>query len=384
MASTGPVRTWMASCAALPPYTPETSAAAIAPQAVQSERPFRGKWRIMSTPRICLLVAAAAAGAFVIASSTAHAQAVPGNWQETWADEFNQGANTPNPTGPASYPDLVPFTFATGGGGYGNGEWENYTTSPQNVYVATDPNTGIGALNIVAQYDGTNYTSARMYSLAPTYGFSQTYGLFEWRAKFPAGQGLWPALWMMSVNQSYGGWPYSGEIDVFESQGQNTSLVQGTTHTANNNGQYLAGGAGVTTIFANTGLEPPGFTTTDWHTYDLEWDPPTGNSGGDLKWYIDGVLYATQYPTNWAIPTGALNPMAPFDQPFYIIMNMAIGGGYVGNASLTPNTPYDMQVDYFRAYEADTGGALAIAPEPSSLALALLGGAALLRRRRRN
>src|SRR5438876_2858198 len=157
----------------------------------------------------------AAAVVLIGTAPVATAQAVPGPWALTWSDEFNTGSS-----------DLAPWTLETGGGGWGNQEKQVYSTSAQNVSVSG------GALQITAIATGTGasqtYTSARMKTNA---SFAQAYGLFEFRAKLPAGTGLWPALWMMPRDSAYGGWPNSGEIDVLESKGQDTMLVQGSLHT---------------------------------------------------------------------------------------------------------------------------------------------------------
>src|SRR5205823_6785717 len=161
-------------------------------------------------------------------------------WVSTWSDEFNTGSG-----------DLSGFTYDTVdnvGGGWGNNELQTYTSNSQNVSVST--NAGIGALHIDAIATGSaghqTYTSARIRT--PTL-FAQAYGLIEFRAKFPAGTGLWPALWMMPRDSAYGGWPTSGEIDVFESKGQSPTLVQGSLHTGtspgtldNQTGTYTAPG----------------------------------------------------------------------------------------------------------------------------------------------
>jgi beta-glucanase (GH16 family) len=269
--------------------------------------------------------ASAAAGA-----RPALAQAVPGRWQQTWSAEFNAGSS-----------DLAGWSYDLGGGGWGNNEREVYTASSQNAYVAG------GALHIAAIATGSGagqtYTSARIKSNAI---FSQAYGLFEFRAKLPAGTGLWPALWMMPRDSAYGGWPASGEIDVLESQGQNTRLVQGSLQS----GPAWYALNTQTATFASSGQEPAGFSTTAWHTYDLQWTAGSPGHAGTISWYVDGVRYQTR-TGGWTIPSSAPpgDRDAPFDQPFYIIMNLAVGGNYVGDPSLAPGT-YEMQVDYARAY----------------------------------
>jgi beta-glucanase (GH16 family) len=292
-----------------------------------------------------------AVGIWAVAGARpARAQAVPGQWQRTWSAEFNAGAS-----------DLVGWSYDLGGGGWGNNEREVYTASSQNAYVAG------GALHIAAIATGSGagqtYTSARIKSNAI---FSQAYGLFEFRAKLPAGTGLWPALWMMPRDSAYGGWPASGEIDVLESQGQNTRLVQGSLQS----GPAWYALNTQTATFASSGLEPAGFSTTAWHTYDLEWTAGSPGHAGTISWYVDGIRYQTR-TGGWTIPSSASpgDRDAPFDQPFYIIMNLAVGGNYVGDPLLAPGT-YETQVDYARAFRIAgdaTGDGLADADDLSVL-----------------
>ena len=243
-------------------------------------------------------------------------------WNIVWSDEFN--GSTINPS---------IWTFETGNNnGWGNNELEYYTSRPQNAYVSN------GLLHIVAQkesYAGFNYTSARM----KTQGhFAKTYGRFEWRAKLPPGLGYWPALWLLGSNIATVGWPACGEIDVMENKGSVLNQVQGTIHysdASNNHQQSTA----VYTL-------PAGDSVTNFHSYMFEW------STNVVRWYVDNQLYETQ--TSWSSSTGPYP--APFNQPFFIVMNLAIGGAYLGNPStnvINSNTPFpgDMQVDYVRIWD---------------------------------
>lgn len=246
------------------------------------------------------------------------------DWQLTWSDEFD-GTSV----------DSTKWAFDFENGctnsvcGWGNNELEYYTSRATNVYVAA------GLLHIVArkevpQYNGFDYTSAKL----KTQGlFSKTYGRFEFRARLPQGQGYWPALWMMPQSPVYGGWASSGEIDVMENRGSTPTTVGGTIHY---------GGSWPNNVYTgNSYIFPGGGVATDFHIYVLEW------STNAIKWSVDGVLYQTQ--TSW-YSTGGAYP-APFKQPFYLIMNLAVGGNYGGNPDGTTVFPGEMQVDYVRVYD---------------------------------
>jgi beta-glucanase (GH16 family) len=173
---------------------------------------------------------------------------------------------------------------------------------------------------------------------------------------------------MMPKDSAYGGWPRSGEIDIMESTGQNTGKVEGTLHS----------GEGVQTHASTGGSYQPGggFDTTQFHTYSLQWTAGASPSQpGTMRWYVDGNQFLTR-TGGWVVPSGATNQDAPFDKPFYLILNLAVGGNYVGG--LTPGAgTYDMQVDYARAYQLGT------VPEPSGLAAVSLLALSLIHRRRR-
>ncbi len=245
-------------------------------------------------------------------------------WQLVWADEFD-----------GSSIDTNKWTFDIGNGvnGWGNWERQYYTSRTNNAFVAG------GALHIVAQkesYGGFPYTSARL----KTQGrFSKTYGRFEFRAKLPRGLGFWPALWMLGTNITSIGWPRCGEIDVLEAKGSWTNTVQGTIHYADlaSNHTYQ------TRIYT---FPRPGDSITNFHIYAVEW---TSNS---IKWIVDGETVHT-----WNSWSSAVGPFpAPFDRDFFIIMNLAIGGSYLGyptDAAIDAGTvfPGEMVVDYVRVYD---------------------------------
>ena len=257
-------------------------------------------------------------------------------WTLVWSDEFDGTASTPDSNGL----DLSKWGYQNGTGaqygldGWGNNELQYY--SKDNIEVKD------GNLIIKPKLEtreGKPYTSGRIWT-SPT--FSKKYGKFEARIKLPAGTGFWPAFWMMPKNDVYGGWAASGEIDIMEARGRLTDHVGGTLHY---------GGGWPKNIYSGSNYYfPEGQSITDFHDYAIEWEP------GEIRWYVDGILYQTQ--SNWytvgrdgeekyAFP-------APFDQEFYLILNLAIGGNYDGGRQPDPSifqSNPTMEVDYVRAYE---------------------------------
>jgi beta-glucanase (GH16 family) len=254
-----------------------------------------------------------------------------------WSDEFNEASL-----------DLTKWNYDTGNnGGWGNNELEFYTSRTNNVYLAN------GMLHIHAQIESTNgfsYTSGR---IKTQYLYWKTLGRIEWRAKLPAGTGFWPALWSLGTNIDSIGWPGCGEIDVVENNGANIFFEQGSIHS----------GTDATQIYNFTG----GNSVTNFHVYDLDW------KNNSIIWSVDGTAYETQ--TVWGTDTGNPYPY-PFNQPFFFLMNVAVGGNYLGNptnAEINPNMPGEMVVDYMRIYDyavpPSTQTGLTATPESGGVAL---------------
>jgi beta-glucanase (GH16 family) len=260
-----------------------------------------------------------------------------------WSDEFDGAAI-----------DRQKWNFDTGNGfkaeegmwisGWGNNELQFYTTRATNAFVQD------GRLHVRAlkeEFYGCRYTSARLVTRGC---FDRRYGRIEFRARLPAGQGLWPALWMLPADNAYGSWAASGEIDVMEARGQELTKVLGTIHYgARWPANEHAGGE----YRFSTGSDITGF-----HTYAVEWRTNA------IHWYVDDQRYATR--TNWwssskvdgqlrgLRPQGNqdLNPWpAPFDRPFYLIINLAVGGEFVGAPVADTRFPAEVVVDYVRVYD---------------------------------
>jgi len=255
-------------------------------------------------------------------------------WKMTWSDEFD-GTNVDSRT--------WTYDIGTGPGsnGWGNFELEYYTSRTNNLYEAG------GLLHIVAQhesYNGSHYTSARIKSQGL---FSCKYGRIEWRTRLPAGLGCWPALWLLGSNITAIAWPACGEIDVMENRGSAPTNVQASLHS----------GSDETAIY--TFLDGERDAAADFHTYTLDW------STHAVLFYVDGHLYEIQ--TNWSSSAGSY-PF-PFDQPFFFIMNLAIGGSYLAwpaEAAINAGTlfPVEMDVDYLRIYQLAQPGIAPVPPPP--------------------
>ena len=226
-----------------------------------------------------------------------------------FSDEFNTNGA----------PDATKWGYeiGTGSGGWGNNELQYYTNRPQNAIVQG------GVLKIIAlkeNYMGSAYTSARLLSKGK---YSFKYGRIEVRAKFPTGVGTWPAAWMLGDNISTVGWPACGETDIVEHLGRDLNKIYGTLHYPGRSGGNADG---------NTIIVPD--ATTAFHTYSVDW------SATSIKIYVDAQLYHT------VNNSAAL----PFNQPFFILLNMAMGGNF-GGAVDPAFTNAIFEVDYVRVYQ---------------------------------
>src|SRR2546430_355864 len=241
-----------------------------------------------------------------------------------WSDEFN-GAD-------GSSPDSSKWTYDIGGNGWGNNELECYTNLTQNAQVKGG-NLVITSMRqpAYACSDGTtrDYTSARL----KTQGlFSQAYGRFEARIKIPAGQGMWPAFWMLGNDIGTIGWPKCGEIDIMENIGQEPGTVHGSLPSSSTVAQ-------TSDASAPFSLPAGQNFAADFHLYAVEWEP------GIIRFYVDSSLYATFTQSQW--PAGG---SWSFDHPFFILLNVAVGGNWPGSPDATAVFPQEMLVDYVRVY----------------------------------
>jgi beta-glucanase (GH16 family) len=237
-------------------------------------------------------------------------------WDLIWSDEFDGAAG--------AAVDGGTWGFDTGGGGWGNGELEDYTDRTDNVRLD-----GAGDLEIVARaepYQGSDYTSGRINTAGR---FTQAYGRFEARIRTPSGTGIWPAFWTLGADIGDAGWPGCGELDIMEEVGD-FSVNHGSAH-----GPGYSGGSPLT----GTYQLPSGSLSDDFHVYAIEWEPDV------VRWYVDDTLYETRTPGD--LPPGAT---WVYDHPFFVILNVAVGGAWPGPPDGTTQFPQTMTVDYVRVY----------------------------------
>jgi uncharacterized protein (TIGR03437 family) len=237
-------------------------------------------------------------------------------WTLVWQDEFD---------GPAL--DTAKWGYDTGGNGWGNGELEYYTNRPENAYTKD------GMLVIKAMredYGGRQYTSARLLTKGK---FTQKYGRIEARIKVPYGMGIWPAFWMLGDDIDRVSWPACGEIDIMENIGRQPAIAYGTIHAPGYDigGTYTLAGSG---RFAD-----------DFHVFAAEWEAT------EIRLYVDGILYKTIKSSD--IPAGT---RWVFDHPFFIILNVAVGGRWPLPPDASTVFPQYMYVDYVRVYQRATAG----------------------------
>ncbi|MET0645168.1 MAG: glycoside hydrolase family 16 protein [Pyrinomonadaceae bacterium] len=248
-------------------------------------------------------------------------------WTLAWSDEFN------GPAGSAVDGTKWVLEVGNGSNGWGNRERQYYTNTTKNA--AMD---GAGNLVITAYrespgkkyrcwYGECQYTSARLKTQGK---FTQAYGRFEARIRVPYGQGIWPAFWMLGNNIQTAGWPACGELDIMEHIGREPHNVYGTIH-----GPGYSGAAGIGAPYALTS----GRFTDAFHVFAVEWEP------NRIRWYVDGTLYQTRTPTD--LPPGSA---WVFDHPFFMLLNLAVGGSWPGDPDTTTVFPQKLSVDYVRVY----------------------------------
>ena len=226
-----------------------------------------------------------------------------------WSDEFN----TPGAPDPAKWG----YDIGTGSGGWGNNELQYYTNRSDNVIVSN------GTLKIIAKseaFSGSAFTSARLLS-KDKYSFK--YGKVEARAKLPIGVGTWPAIWSLGSNINSVGWPACGEIDIMEHVGKDLNRIHGTLHYPGRSGGNADGNS---KLISNA--------TTEFHIYSLEW------TSSLIKIFVDGDLIHS------VVNSGSI----PFNQNFFLILNVAMGGNF-GGAVDPAFTSAAMEVDYIRVYQ---------------------------------
>lgn len=280
------------------------------------------------------------------------AQAPKQDWKLVWKDEFD--GKEIDPTNWAHEIGNGFFNYEANQwiSGWGNNELQYYTKEADNSFVR---NGNLHIRVIKESHQGCGYTSARLKTRNKLGSalFAQQYGRFEFRAKLPTGKGIWPALWLLPLEDKYGPWAASGEIDVMEARGQEPNKVLGTLHYGSRWPNNVHSGKDY--VF------PKGTSISDFHVYAVEWEP------SEIRWYVDDVCYSTQkfWWSSSKINNGKgvkptqeadLNKWpAPFDQKFYIVLNVAVGGNFLGNPDKTTTFPAEMLIDYVRVYEKEGG-----------------------------
>jgi beta-glucanase (GH16 family) len=279
---------------------------------------------IMRTPysfALLLFVAAVLFGCIRPSALTNHHGLGP--MRLVWSDEFDY----------IGLPDPAKWGYDVGGHGWGNKELQNYTFARQENARVED-----GRLIIEARRDGLNnqmYTSARLVSKGKG---DWTYGRFEVRAKLPSGRGTWPAIWMLPSQNSYGdgGWPDSGEIDIMEHVGFDPDIVHGSVHTR---AYYHSIGTQKTDK-----VEVP-TARTEFNVYAVEWTPE------EIRWYVNDSPYFTFRNERLTSRTADYKQW-PFDKPFHLILNLAVGGTWGGAQGIDDLIwPQRMEIDYVRVYQ---------------------------------
>lgn len=250
-------------------------------------------------------------------------KAEQGEWTLVWSDEFD----TPTED---NRPDPNKWTYELGHSGFGNEEKQNYTNRVENACYALED--GAGCLKITARddnYQGVTYSSARL----KTEGrFVATYGRFVARMKLPYGIGMWPAFWLLgaNANEAENVWPKCGEIDIMENAGKHPNIVSSAMHCPNHSGGNP---------FTKTFGYPDKRFDADFHIFAVDW------SENQITFSVDGRPYHTVYAYQMTEEEWV------FDHPFYIIINLAVGGIFGGDPTADTVFPQSLYVDYVRVYQ---------------------------------
>jgi beta-glucanase (GH16 family) len=277
----------------------------------------------MRLPFLLLLIITAQLVSYSLSyshSSNFNEQDAPA-WELVWAEEFNY----------TGLPDPAKWKYDKGGHGWGNKELQYYTQGrKENARVEN------GFLVIEARRDnwkGHEYTSARLVSKGQG---DWTYGRFEARAKLPSGKGAWPAIWMLPTGWKYGGWPNSGEIDIMEQVGYEPQVVHASVHTKKYHHSIS------TQKSAKTNLST---ATTEFNVYAVEWTPE------EIRGYVNDQHYFTFKNERLTDPDADYRHW-PFEQPFHLLLNIAVGGTWGGAHGVDRNVwPQRMEIDYIRVYQ---------------------------------
>jgi beta-glucanase (GH16 family) len=244
-------------------------------------------------------------------------------WVLTWSDEFDQPDGAP--VDPAKWNQVV-------GAATANNELEYYTGGSTSAVVESGmlviTATTQGASEYTCSYGACKYTSARINTQSK---FAQEYGRFEARIQIPRGQGLWPAWWMEGDDKPAVGWPDCGEIDIMENIGSTPSTDYGSMHGP--------GYSGANDLTGSYSLPDAAALADDFHVYAVEWDQK------GVRFFLDQVVFETRTPAD--VPDG---DVWVFDRPFFLILNVAVGGNWPGNPNATTSFPQVMRVDYVRVY----------------------------------
>ncbi len=268
-----------------------------------------------------------------------------------WSDEFN-GVE-------GSVPDSSKWAYDVGSGcpdncGWGNNELEYYTDKSQNAFIGVDPDAQDGeALIIRAISENSNracdgnscyYTSARLLTKGK---YAVEYGRIEIRAKIPGGQGTWPAFWMLGDDPKKVGWPQIGEIDIMETVGSELTRNHGTIH-----GPSYSAGLGPTGAFT---LPDQAQFNAAYHTFAIDWAP------NQITWYVDDSPYEV------CTSADVKGHKWVFDHPFYLLLNLAIGGDWPGNPDRSTVFPQELRVDYVRVYQKQPNARVTNTPATPTL-----------------